>query len=288
MRIIKLSIFFVTLALLSSCNAISSLVHDDEVIAKVGKSVLYRSELETVVPNVGPLVSVEDSSALAQRYIYSWAMDMLYINVAESMLSKEEMDVSRELESYRNTLIKYRYEQRYVADRLDTLVTDDQIEVYYELNKEKYKIVRPLVKSRFVDIMKDSPNYKAIQNLISSDDYDDLAQVDSLASASALRYFDQSDVWMDSKDLAKLFDMDYNAMLSKVKNKLIVVEPEDRGDVLIAYISDIIKTGYMPVDYCSLQIKDIIISNRKNALLKDLEQDLLKNALESKQLEIIK
>ena len=69
--------------LLVSCTAISSLVHDDQVVARVGKNKLYKSELERFIPNMIPS---EDSLRLADQYINTWAMDQLYLEVAEAGL----------------------------------------------------------------------------------------------------------------------------------------------------------------------------------------------------------
>ena len=110
--------------LLCSCNAISSLIHDDDVVARVGRTKLYKSEVERFIPNMIP---AEDSLRLAEQYINTWAMDLLYLDVAETQLSKAELDVTADLEDFRRSLLKYRYEQRYINDRLDTLITDGQI-----------------------------------------------------------------------------------------------------------------------------------------------------------------
>ena len=80
--------------LLGSCNAISSLIHDDQVVAKVGDNKLYKSEVEGFIPNMIP---ASDSVRLAEQYINSWAMDLLYLDVAEKELSKSELDVAAEL-----------------------------------------------------------------------------------------------------------------------------------------------------------------------------------------------
>ena len=155
----KTIIFLLLLpALLGSCNAVSSLIHDDQVVAKVGKNKLYKSEVERFIPN---MVSPEDSARLAEQYINSWAMDLLYLDVAERELSKGELDVSVELEDFRRSLLKYRYEQRYINDRLDTLVTDEQIRSYYEEHQSVLKV-------RFVDEMKDSPKLNTILRMMSS------------------------------------------------------------------------------------------------------------------------
>ena len=111
-------------ALLPSCKAFQSFIHDGEVVAKLGDHKLYLSELESVIPNG---ISPEDSASLANLYINSWATGMAFQDIAEQKLSKEEKDVSKELDAYRQSLLRYRFEQRYVAERLDTVVSQKEI-----------------------------------------------------------------------------------------------------------------------------------------------------------------
>lgn len=269
--------------ILSSCNAISSLIHDDQVVAKVGKEKLYKSQLERLIPD---MISREDSSLMAQRFIHSWAMDRLYMEVAESELSKTEIDVEDELEAYRMSLVKYRYEQRYISDRLDTLVTDDQIREYFEAHQEDYVLQRPVMKVRFLHMMKDAQDVDRMIELMCSDEYEDLAQLDTMVKSKALRYFDKSDIWMDASQVADEFGMEYKEMLSAMNNNLIKLESKDRGDLMAAFVVDIQREGYEPLDFCAPGIRDIILSNRKRELVNSLERDLLDNALESKNFEI--
>ena len=266
---------------LSSCNFISSFIHDDEVVARVGNEKLYLSELSSYIPDT---VSPEDSTNLAMQYITSWARDLLYLNLAENQLSKAEQDVSSELEDYRRSLLRYRYEQLYVNDRLDTLITDAQIESYYKEHEDYFKLQRPILKVRFLDIMSDSPNAELIIRCMSSDDYSEVLAADSLAYQSALRYFDKSDVWMDAAVLAREFSTDYVTMLSSLSDSFIRIEQD--GRLRIAFVLDIRRSGTAPVEYASAQIRDNILSDRKHRLLKSLEQDLLKDALEKKKLVI--
>lgn len=270
-------------SLVTSCNAVSSLLHDDQVVAKVGKAKLYRSELERYIPD---MVNKEDSSKLAARFINSWAMDRLYMNVAESELSKTEQDVTAELETYRMSLLKFRYEQRYIANRLDTLVTEAQIRDYYEGHNEEFTLNRPVMKVRFLHIMKDAVGVDKMIKLMGSDEYEDLERLDTLVKSVALRYFDKSDIWMDAGRIADEFGMGYEEMLSKMQKDIIRVDSEERGDLMVAYVCDIQQKGIAPLEYCSQNIRDIILSGRKRDLVNALEQDLLDSALENKIFEI--
>ena len=263
-----------------SCEMASSLVHDDQPVARVGKENLYRSEIEGRIPG---MMSPEDSAGFAERYIRLWAMDRLYADVAEKQLSKAELDVSAELESYRRSLLRYRYEQRYLNDRLDTLISDRQISDYYEAHEADFTLREPLMKVRFVDIMKDSPDLDEILALMSSDEYGDLVRADSLARVSALRYFDNSGSWMSASDLARYFGTSASEMMDAMDEDMIIIEPENRGDILAAYVCDMVESGTAPLEYCTPVIRDIILSNRKHELLAALERDLLDEALDSKQ-----
>ena len=265
---------------LCSCRTITSLIHDDVVVAKVGEEKLYLSDLQKYIPEYA---SPEDSASLARRYITSWATEQLYLQVASATLTKTEMDVTPELEDYRRSLIKYRYEQRYVNDRLDTLITDAQVEEYYNAHTEEFMLERPILKVRFVDVMKDSPSKDLILKMMSSKQYTDNDRADTLAHTAALRYFDSSETWMDAALLAKEFGMDYTSMLAGLKGDFIRIEPEDRGDLMAAYVCEIQKSGIAPMEYCKERIRDIILSARKHDLLESLERDLLEDAVDRKQ-----
>ena len=263
------------LAVLPSCKAISSLIHDGEVVAKLGDHKLYRSELDDVIPKG---TSPEDSVNLANLYINSWVRDKAFLDIAQQRLSKEEKDVSKELEDYRQSLLRYRYEQRYVNERLDTTVSDKQIEDYYETHQESFKLERPILKARFLNIAKGSPNLPKIKKLMSSDKVEDVIAADSVAFNSTQRYHDYSQEWIDAVKLAAEFGVDYVQMLSQRSGQFIQI-PDGDDNVSVAFIVDFRKAGEVaPLEYCRERIKDIILSGRKHELLTGLEQDLIEDA----------
>lgn len=276
MKVLRTISVCCAIVLLLSCRAIGDFLHDGDVVARVGQHKLYLTEMETVIPNG---LAPEDSARLAEQYIRSWATEQLYLDMASQQLSKSEKDVSMELEAYKNSLLRYRYEQRYVNERLDTTVTRAEIDSYYEEHGDLFVLDVPILKARFVDIMEDSPNYETIRRKMSSNKYEDIAEADSLAYSSALRYLDWSDSWVDAVTLAREFGIDYGTMLSRLSGSFVEIR-EDRGDVKLAYILETRRAGTpAPVEYCEDRIRDIIISTRKHQLLTTLEQDLLDNAL---------
>ena len=248
----------------------------DAVVARVGEHRLMRSELTAFIP-AG--VSSEDSLALAQSYIKSWAEELIFLDMAEKHLSAEEKDVTKDLEDYRRTLLKYRYEERYINDRLDTLISDEAVRNYYREHMDKFLVDRPLLKVRYMVIPADSRSLKTIKELMSSDDAMDAIAADSLAFTAALRYVDSSDTWMDAILLARDLGTDEVSMMSALRNRTIEFKGDD-GLLRVAYVVDMVQKGSpAPLDYCEERIKDILLSARKHELVGGLERDLLNDAL---------
>ena len=265
----------VVLPALVSCRAISDFLHDDEAVAQVGQVKLYRSELDKVIPKG---ISSEDSTRLARQFINSWASDLLFVTIAEEQLSKSERDVTKELEDYRKSLLKYRYEQLYVNERLDTSVTDDKVEEYYNAHMDKFILQRPVVKARYLNISSESPNLEPIRKRMCSEEASDLIEADSIAYTSAMQFETWENKWIDIVTLSREFEMDYMTVLSMMK-KGWVEHKDTLGNLHLAYINAVIMDGEQaPVEYSAPVIKDMIISARKQSLVMNLEQDLLRDA----------
>ena len=279
-----IAIIGIVLSALTSCRAISSFLNNDETVAEVGNARLYRSQLNALIPKG---VSQEDSVRLARQYINTWALDEVFLNIAEEQLSKAEKDVTRELEEYRRSLLKYRYEDLYVNERLDTAVSDDMVEDYYAAHQEKFLLNRPVVKARYLRIASDSPSLAKIRRKMDSDEVQDLVDADSLAYSSALKFSTWGNDWIDISTLAREFTTDHVSLMSMMRGGWIEFA-DTTGTTSIAYVSEIIREGKVaPIEYCTPMIKDMIISARKQTLITTLEQDLLNDARKTGQLVII-
>ncbi len=268
-------VFGIVLQMFASCKTISEFFDKEEVVAEVGQAKLRRSELDRMVPAGLP---AEDSVRLARQYINTWALDQVFLNVAEHQLSKSEKDVTRELEAYRTSLLKYRYEQLYVNERLDTAVSDDLVQEYYESHSSKFILQRPVVKARFLSISEDSPMLKTIRKKMSSDEAGDIIEADSLAFSSAFKFTTWNNEWIDAAVMAREFGQDYASVLAGV-SKGWNERTDTSGVVNAAYVTEIVPKGAMsPLEYSAPFIKDMIISARKQALVSALEHDLLEDA----------
>ena len=277
-------IILLTLCLAASCQLVQRLREGTnellrgEVVARVGKHKLYQSQLQSYIP-AG--VSPEDSAALATRFINAWAEDLLLLDMAQEQLSKADKDVKDELEEYRRTLLKYRYQQLYILQRLDTLITDEEIESYYNANKDRFRLDRPVIKSRYMIIPAKSRSLTSLKKKMSSADDLEVMEADSLGKYAALKYVDASDTWMDAITLAQELGTDWRSLVGSI-DKQFAQLPDEAGNLHIAYIVEMVQEGKpAPQEYVTERIRDLILSSRKHKLESDLERDLLEDALRS-------
>lgn len=256
---------------------------EGDMVARVGNHRLLRKELENYIPQG---VTPEDSAALAGQYIHAWAENLLLLDMAERQLSDEEKDLTQELEEYRRTLLKYRYRQLYINQRLDTLITDAELERYYKDHPDKCILERPVIKARYLIIPANARVLKTLMRKMSSEDDMEVLEADSLAFTTAIKYVDASDTWMDALALASELGTDCRALLASIKNGFAQVKDES-GILRLAYIVDMVPEGKpAPLACCADRLRDLILSARKHELETALEQDLLKDALRNKKLVI--
>ncbi|MFM8449668.1 MAG: hypothetical protein ACKOAY_06145 [Haliscomenobacter sp.] len=157
---LRLSALLVSLAGVFSCSLFAHKEKPgDQLLARVYGRELYLSEMEGMFP---PATSSSDSALIISAYIQRWAREALLLNEAENNLPRG-LKVDELVQDYRESLIKNNYEQVLVEQLLDTLISDEELQAFYEQNKEQYQLDRPIIRCQFIKIAANAPD---IRNLI--------------------------------------------------------------------------------------------------------------------------
>lgn len=256
-----------------SCDMLGRLFTDvrDSKVATVGKSVLYRSDVEKIVPAGLPL---EDSVKLAQQYIDNWALGELLISEASERLSKEQKDIAAQVSEFRKNLLTFRYEKLCVDERLDTVVTMEEAEAYYQENSQDYVSPVSIIKGRVINISRKSPYYEMIRENYKSESAADVAMLEQNCFTAAQKYSDFGKKWVPVSALAKELGIDVAECEADLK-KSNAYEKDIDGQHFLIYIQSRTAPGEVsPVEYNFETISDVLISKRKKEILSSLEQEL--------------
>lgn len=264
------------LAAISSCRLYDRLFKGD-VVARAGRDVLYESDVEAL--NITGF-SAEDSARIVERYIMSWAKNRLLLDMAESQLSKADRDVEAQLEEYRQQLLVYRYEQKYVEQRLDTVVSEQEYLDFYEANPASFTTHVPLMKGRYIKMSDNSPNLNPVKSLYRSRIEEDMDRLEQLCYTSAEKYYFFED-WVGLDVVVEGTGLDVQELARVLENRSYL-EKDFLGYTYLISVDDYVPAGSLaPYEYCRERIRNHILNRRKQALVTSLERNLLNDAIVS-------
>ena len=253
------------------------------VIARVYDDYLYQSDIRRLVPeNLSKL----DSIAFVRNYTDQWIKTRLMIRQAEKNLTDRQLNFDRQLEDYKNSLIIYQYETELVRQKLDTLVTDEEIEKYYKGHLADFELKENIVKVQYVILDKEEKLEDKFTKLFFLPDSIATDSLEYYSKLYKVPYFLDTATWVRFDDLLSTIPIEtYNQELF-LKGRRFITLSDERFVYLLKFVNFRIKNDISPLDFRRNDIRDIIINKRKVDLIKKLRADIYKQAILDKDFEV--
>lgn len=280
----RLLLLISTLLLSCSCSFFES-VAKGEKVAQIGSVVLYKSDLDKVLPKGA---SPSDSASFAEQYINSWALKQLMLNKAEEQLPKGDKDVSKLLEEYRTQLLVFRYETKYVEERLDTLVTNEERRTFYQQNPQFFITGNGVIRGHFIKVHNSSPNLQMIRSLSRKNDEESIEKLEELAYNSAYKYDNYGNNWVDLPIVARDMDMEVSVLAEKIGQGELIEQKDSVYSNFVQVIEFVAPGNVSPYEYNREKIGDIILSKRKQELISVLHKEIFNDAVSGKKIKFTK
>lgn len=265
---------FLLLIILTSCTSFFK-KKSERVLARVHDEYLYESDLAGVITR-GMLP--KDSLVITRSYIENWIRQKLVIHQAEKNLTESQMDFTPQLESYKNSLIIYAYENALVRQNLDTLITDDEIQNYYDGNQQNFLLKDNIIQIQYVKLPRTSKNIKQFKNLLASNNPDDKNKLSDLCEKQALDYFLDDQNWLFFSDLLKQIPVKTYNQEDFLKNNRELEYQDSLYSYLVRFRDFKIKESVSPLSFEKQRIRDIILNKRKIELINRMQEDIYSNA----------
>ena len=253
-------------------------------IARVDQTYLYRDELAGIVP---PESSKEDSVTRTEAYIDSWIHKQLLIRQAGRQIDINKAEVERKLLDYRYSLIAYEFQTAFIKQNLDTVVSNQEVEAYYQQHIDNFVLKQNIVRATFLKVPQSAPRTKKLKDLILSTKEKDLLELKSYCLSFAASYHLVDSTWMQFDDLVK------NSPLTDLPDKVQFLKRtpyyETSDDVYLYFLKVDeyrISDSSSPLEFVREEIVNIILNKRKVALAKQLEEQVYNKAKENEEFEI--
>ncbi len=262
-----------------SCN---NSTDQSALLARVGEKTLTLNQLMEVIPDNTNAI---DSANLAQSHIENWIKEQVVVIQAERDLSDEKKSFDELIENYRKSLLTYTYEQEWVRQKLDTLVTDEEITNYYNDNEKNFELKNYILKVKFAAIASDSKALVGLKKLFYSTKPEDLVKLERYCLDNGASYYFNEDKWLIWEEFINQIPLEsYDAETFLKKNKNFDFE-KDNNYYLITITDYQLSGSRSPLSFEKDKIRNMIINKRKLELLERMRQDLYEKAIQDKKVE---
>jgi len=267
--------------LLSSCNELTS-IKNDKLVSRVGENYLYESEI--------PDFSLYEDSLIRKKvFIDSWAREKILFDLSLVNLDQKSIiNLDELIERYKRDLYINSYKDILINSMVDSIISDSEIDEYYDENLNKFKLNEDLIKFRFVKIPLDNINLNKIRNGLIRYSSFDMELIDSLSFQLASYNLNDS-LWIPKRDFFNKVDFVNYENQKKYVKKGQLISKRDSMYVNLLFIDDILQANSVaPRSYLTDRIKSTIYNNRKILLIKELNKEIINDAIKSKKYELYK
>lgn len=247
-----------------------------DVLVQVKEHTLRRPEVTNLIPKGA---SSADSLLLAESITKKWVKDALVYDLAKHNLGDEKTEIDKLVEEYRHSLIRYRYEERLVKEKLAPDIRESDLLQYYENNQDKFLLDKSLIKGLFLKIPADAPGLSDVKNWYRSTSESALEKIEkySVQNASIYDYF--YDKWVDFDEVMDNIPL-HVANPKEFLQTHKFVETTDSSYCYLLNIKEYIPQGSTaPYDFAGSQIKEMLLNQRKVEFLRNFENDLYNDAI---------
>jgi hypothetical protein len=284
-------LIYLVFPLLCSCNYFKKNKEEDKgkPIAKVKDTILYSKDLEGILPSD---IKGQDSIDFVKRYAELWVRKELLFSRAITFLSTKENEeieevIEEKIKEYRYSLYTSEFEKQLVEQKLDTVITDKEIEEYYKNNPANFSLKQNIVRCLYLKVPLDAPKIDKPRYWIKSDKEKDKKELSSYALQYAGEYNLEADKWIDFDLIvagSPLRDLPNRTEFIS-KNKYF--ETKDDSFLYLFYFLEYkISNQISPLEFVRKRVKDIILNQRKRKFVQELEQSIFEKARESNEFQL--
>ncbi len=274
----------VTLISLQSCKKWFAPKDEVKVLATVGNTKLTSKQLELSIPQN---LSKIDSISFAQTYIENWVKEQLFLEKArENLDPATEETINIMLNGYETSLYIYKYQQRLLQQKLDTLITDDQISEYYAQHAGSFKLDSNVVRAIFIQLPKSAHDAQNVRNWMRSHTENDLINLEDYCYQNA-RNFNLGENWTYFNRIMRLVP---GGNISNAENFLKNTGFHESQDSLYKYFIQVIEYRLVndtaPLEFVQQNIKDILLNHRQTNYINTLKNNLYQEGISKKRFTI--
>lgn len=269
---------------MAACNSLFKEEPEKEPIARVGDSYLYKDDVANLIPQG---LKGRDSAAFVVNYINNWASKELLLDKSKINIPEEQLqEFNRLVDNYRTDLYTRAYLEALVQQSSDTSVTKQELQGFYNNEKENFRLSEKLVQLRFVALPLQFLDKDIVETKLKSFKAADKNYLDSIAVQFKKLHFNDS-IWVSASRLIEEIPPLTSQNEEKYLKNSQFFELQDSIGVYLGKVSNVLDINdTAPLSYVTPDIKQIIINRRRLSQIKKIETEIIDEAIKKNEFEI--
>ena len=246
-------------------------------VARAGDVFLYQDQIPRLITEE---TSTMDSAGIIHDYINKWARkEFLYQKAVENLSPELKDEIDKQIEETRADLVIYQYQRQMMLEKMDTTVTEAEMENYYSANQKSFFLGSNIIKALFIKLPVETPDIYRIRRLARSNEQDDLQQLESICYQFADKFDDFNEKWIPFDRLSVELPEDISNEEYFLR-RTSFYESNDSTYIYFITIRDYrLRSALAPFEYVRDDIKRIIWNNRRLEFIQALENGIYNDAL---------
>ncbi len=268
----------------TSCDYFFKQVDDRKPIARVDEIYLYQDDIQHLLTEG---ITPEDSTIRVTNFINQWATEQLLVAGARVNLNEQKLnEFDKMAEDYKKDLYASAYLEALVTRSIDTVVSVQEAQAYYQENIGIFNLNEDLIKFRYIQLDENRLDATDIKKKLERYNIQDKRDLDSIA-IQFKSYSLNDSIWIKVNQVIDKIP----AITTENKNQLLkksnFIQLKDSLGLYLMHINDVLeRNNTAPLEYVKPTIDQIVINKRKLELIKELEKDITKDAIKNKKFEI--
>jgi hypothetical protein len=185
---------------LASCAEPAKEEPKEKPVAVAGTEELQARDLKDLMIDTG---NAKDSVGQKKHAIENWATEALFYQEAMTKLNAEEIDIDKQVQAYKRSLVNYIYQTKIIEANLDTNIAAAEIEEYYNENKDNFILKDNIVKVNYFKIPLKAQALEKMKKLFYAVSPKDKELLQNLLVQYADNYFINDSTWLYLEDIKK-------------------------------------------------------------------------------------
>lgn len=270
---------FATFGILIACTS-SPKTDQEVVVAEVESNRLTRMQMQETL---GDLTGRPDSTRIVEEFIAQWAREMLLYEKARKNVADLSL-INKLTDDYRRNLIIYEYEKQLVSERINSEITDEELEEFFTQHKSRFLLKEPVVRGIFLKIPVDAPQLQEIKKWVKRINPESLEKIEKYTLQNAIVYEYFQDQWTTFSEILENIPYQVTNTDRFLKEKDNLEVTDDKFWYYL-YVSAYRLSGTeQPFEYARPRIQEVLVNRKKKGFLQQLSQELYEEAIENEKI----